>query len=121
MNNPVTDSDNAEEIFRNFFLNTLAPQFPDNENVARAKDLVTRQPLPPSAKKESFESYKAQLEQAVGVSAVSEAIIYGKLSDLQRGGECWSVSYSGMLTGGVSGCIDAATGEPVVVWVTPEG
>ena len=121
MNNPVTDSAKAEEIFRDFFLNQLAPQFPDNENVARAKDLITRQQLPPSSKKESFTSYKEQLEQTIGSSAVSDAILYGKITDLQREGECWSVFYSGLLSGGVSGCVDAVSGEPVLIWVTPEG
>jgi hypothetical protein len=121
MNNPVTDAAKAEEIFRNFFLNNLMPQFPDNENVARAKDLITRRQPPPSAKKESFSAYKTLLEQTVGSSAVNDAIIYGKITDLQVDGECWSVFYSGLLSGGVSGCINAASGEPVLVWITPEG
>jgi len=121
MNTPVTDSSKAEEIFREFFLNKLAPQFPDNENVARAKDLITRRQLPPSVKQQAFSAYKEQLERTVGASAVNDAVIYGQVTDLQRDGQCWSVVYSGLLTGGVSGCIDATSGEPVVVWVTPEG
>lgn len=120
MTSPVTDPATAEKIFRDFLLNQLVPQAAQSENINRAADLVTRKPLPPSITKQPYAQYKEQLFLNAG-SDPGELVIYGKVDDLIRDGECWAVFYSGLLSGGVSGCIDALTGQPVLVWVTPEG
>lgn len=49
-------------------------------------------------------------------------ILYGKATDLDRGGECWLIeSFTGCPCSELAGSIDPKTGQLMFVWIMPEG
>ena len=116
------DNSKAEAIFREFVTVELLSTPGHEVEKARAAELVDQPPMPPSILRESARSYGERVLSILGSGEhATELILFGLLTDLQRSGECYSVQYTAMLTPGVAGCIDAESGRPLLVWITPEG
>jgi peroxiredoxin len=73
--------------------------------------------MEPSAREVTLRSYRRQVLDAGG----RPDALFGELDDLDRPGRCWNVAWDTGLGGGLSGCVDAATGRLLFVWETPEG
>jgi len=109
----------ADEVFRRFWIDVLYPA-PGAKELKDGVDSLIRAPqLTPAMRKQTFAQYRDAIRASLGEG--TDLILYGSLKSLERQGECVSVQYAGLLTSGVSACVDPAAGRVVFVCITPEG
>lgn len=118
MSGPVHDADAAEARVRSFVTGYEAAE--TDEDWRRARELVRERRLPPSAERISRAEYRARLERAAGDGA-DELALHGSLARLGEEGECWAVHYAGLLSGGLTACVDVESGAVLYLAITPEG
>ena len=119
---PLADTEESMEdaVSRVRAIFETNPQGRADETWERAQDLVRSAPLAPGARRTSYSEYRDMAAQATG-GGLSPLDLHGSLDAVSGDGECWLVVYSGLLSGGVAACVDAASGDVLHVYATPEG
>jgi len=118
---PVMQIDDVIPHFETFYRNTVL-NLPGLEKDRKfVADLIASPQLEPSVTMITGQTLAIQLLNSMGATNLEKLILFGRLDQLTNGNNCWYIQYQGLLSGGVSACLDKSSGEYLLIWLTSEG
>jgi hypothetical protein len=120
---PVKNAGQAIELFQGYWDSTVLPRLRKPKKLW-AQDMSGRVHATDklSAQRKAYRELYRSVGSTLSADEQRKLILYGRLADLNREGECWLVqSSSGCPCGEIAGCVDAKSGRLIFVWMVPEG
>jgi hypothetical protein len=122
---PVRDVAQAIKLFEHYWDSIVLPGLPkgtSKRNLAQEMSWRFGPEKRFSTRRKDYREVYGIVKDTLSPKERRQLILYGRLADLNRKGDCWMVSsISGCPCGETAGCIDAKTGKLIFVWIMPEG